>query len=58
MYVLIVSGLGTVHSEIAIIYLYKIFFRFLISLKLFLVMGISWIFEIASFAHGGEHIIW
>ncbi|CAH0728340.1 unnamed protein product, partial [Brenthis ino] len=33
-------------------------YKFLISLKLFLVMGISWIFEIASFAHGGEHIIW
>lgn len=32
--------------------------KFLVSLKLFLVMGISWIFEIASFAHGGEHIIW
>lgn len=32
--------------------------RFLVSLKLFLVMGISWIFEIASFAHGGPHIIW
>ncbi|XP_072929921.1 probable G-protein coupled receptor Mth-like 2 [Epargyreus clarus] len=32
--------------------------RFLESLKLFLVMGISWIFEIASFAHGERHIIW
>ncbi|CAB3249078.1 unnamed protein product [Arctia plantaginis] len=32
--------------------------RFLLSLKLFLVMGISWIFEIASFAHGEAHIIW
>ncbi|XP_047537058.1 probable G-protein coupled receptor Mth-like 3 [Vanessa atalanta] len=32
--------------------------KFLVSLKLFLVMGISWIFEIASFAHGAEHIIW
>ena len=32
--------------------------KFLLSLKLFLVMGISWIFEIASFAHGEAHIIW
>ncbi|CAK1583626.1 unnamed protein product [Parnassius mnemosyne] len=32
--------------------------KFLVSLKLFLVMGISWIFEIASFAHGQAHIIW
>ncbi|CAH0756383.1 unnamed protein product [Diatraea saccharalis] len=32
--------------------------RFRLSLKLFLVMGISWIFEIASFAHGEQHIIW
>ncbi|KAH9631595.1 hypothetical protein HF086_004362 [Spodoptera exigua] len=32
--------------------------KFLLSLKLFLVMGISWIFEIASFAHGSAHIIW
>ncbi|XP_041969756.1 probable G-protein coupled receptor Mth-like 3 [Aricia agestis] len=32
--------------------------KFLTSLKLFLVMGISWTFEIASFAHGGQHIIW
>ncbi|VVD01573.1 probable G-protein coupled receptor Mth-like 3 [Leptidea sinapis] len=32
--------------------------KFLTSLKLFLVMGISWIFEIASFAHGESHIIW
>ncbi|XP_030024665.1 probable G-protein coupled receptor Mth-like 3 [Manduca sexta] len=31
---------------------------FLLSLKLFLVMGISWVFEIASFAHGEAHIIW
>ncbi|KAF9411349.1 hypothetical protein HW555_009849 [Spodoptera exigua] len=34
------------------------FSGFLLSLKLFLVMGISWIFEIASFAHGSAHIIW
>ncbi|XP_028036704.1 probable G-protein coupled receptor Mth-like 2 [Bombyx mandarina] len=33
-------------------------YKFLLSLKLFLVMGISWIFEIASFAHGKSHIIW
>ncbi|CAH0400474.1 unnamed protein product [Chilo suppressalis] len=32
--------------------------RFRLSLKLFLVMGINWIFEIASFAHGEQHIIW
>ncbi|CAK1553907.1 unnamed protein product [Leptosia nina] len=32
--------------------------KFLTSLKLFLVMGISWIFEIASFAHGEKHILW
>ncbi|KAJ8713999.1 hypothetical protein PYW08_007619 [Mythimna loreyi] len=32
--------------------------KFRLSLKLFLVMGISWIFEIASFAHGSAHIIW
>ncbi|XP_014372083.2 probable G-protein coupled receptor Mth-like 3 [Papilio machaon] len=32
--------------------------KFLVSLKLFLVMGISWTFEIASFAHGEAHIIW
>ncbi|KAM3962511.1 putative G-protein coupled receptor Mth-like 3 [Aphomia sociella] len=32
--------------------------KFLLSLKLFLVMGISWIFEIASFAHGEDHILW
>ncbi|XP_038206470.1 probable G-protein coupled receptor Mth-like 3 isoform X1 [Zerene cesonia] len=32
--------------------------KFLVSLKLFLVMGISWIFEIASFAHGEKHILW
>ncbi|XP_075982999.1 putative G-protein coupled receptor Mth-like 3 [Anticarsia gemmatalis] len=32
--------------------------KFLLSLKLFLVMGISWVFEIASFAHGQVHIIW
>lgn len=33
-------------------------YKFLLSLKLFLVMGISWVFEIASFAHGQAHIIW
>ncbi|GBP03934.1 Probable G-protein coupled receptor Mth-like 1 [Eumeta japonica] len=33
-------------------------YRFLLSLKLFLVMGISWIFEIISFIHGESHIIW
>ncbi|XP_063387762.1 G-protein coupled receptor Mth2-like [Cydia fagiglandana] len=33
-------------------------YRFLLSLKLFLVMGVSWIFEIASFAHGESLIIW
>ncbi|XP_013183985.1 G-protein coupled receptor Mth2 [Amyelois transitella] len=33
-------------------------YKFLLSLKLFLVMGISWIFEIASFAHGEDHIVW
>ncbi|XP_053613819.1 G-protein coupled receptor Mth-like [Plodia interpunctella] len=33
-------------------------YKFLLSLKLFLVMGISWIFEIASFAHGEKHIVW
>ncbi|XP_026735178.1 probable G-protein coupled receptor Mth-like 3 [Trichoplusia ni] len=32
--------------------------KFLLSLKLFLVMGMSWIFEIASFAHGEAHIVW
>ncbi|XP_047512978.1 G-protein coupled receptor Mth-like [Pieris napi] len=32
--------------------------KFLVSLKLFLVMGINWIFEIASFAHGEKHILW
>ncbi|XP_073950462.1 probable G-protein coupled receptor Mth-like 3 [Choristoneura fumiferana] len=32
--------------------------KFLLSLKLFLVMGVSWVFEIASFAHGKSHIIW
>ncbi|XP_023940357.2 probable G-protein coupled receptor Mth-like 3 [Bicyclus anynana] len=32
--------------------------KFLTSLKLFLVMGISWVFEIASFAHGESHVIW
>lgn len=32
--------------------------RFRLSLKLFLVMGISWIFEIISFAHNESHIIW
>ncbi|CAG9134015.1 unnamed protein product [Plutella xylostella] len=33
-------------------------YRFLLSLKLLLVMGISWVFEIASFAHGESHIVW
>ncbi|CAG5048080.1 unnamed protein product [Parnassius apollo] len=32
--------------------------KFLVSLKLFLVMGISWMFEIASSAHGQAHTIW
>ncbi|KAJ2953284.1 hypothetical protein O0L34_g869 [Tuta absoluta] len=32
--------------------------KFLLSLKLFLVMGVSWVFEIASFAHGQVHILW
>lgn len=32
--------------------------KFLLSLKLFLVMGVSWIFEIVSFAHGEEHVLW
>ncbi|XP_049877735.1 probable G-protein coupled receptor Mth-like 2 [Pectinophora gossypiella] len=32
--------------------------KFLLSLKLFLVMGISWVFEIASFAHGKTTVLW
>ncbi|XP_077300265.1 G-protein coupled receptor Mth2-like [Arctopsyche grandis] len=33
-------------------------YKFVLYLKLFLVMGISWLFEIISFIHDGRHIVW